>query len=159
MPTYEDPSRDTDELAEAARGLAYSTRQIENPKDTYEVLGSLHLTLSRIQQGLQQLAAWHQRHGQFAATDDGDRAAGHTHAVRASAALTTAALSVEDATGQVMAAHSENGRIAWQPTRDINAAPNQLTAIAENLAEREAALDPEPPASGGHTSDGRGLTR
>ncbi|MGO1664843.1 hypothetical protein ACT3TB_16765 [Micrococcaceae sp. AOP34-BR2-30] len=158
MPTYEDPSRDADELAEAARGLAYATRQIKIPEDTYEVLGSLHLTLARLQQGLQQLAAWHQRHGEFAATDDGDRAAGHAHAVRASALLAAAALSVENATGQVMAAHSENGRIAWQPDRHITAAPNQLTALADVLAEREAALDPEPPASG-HTNQSTGLTR
>lgn len=84
MPTFEDSSRDADELAEAARGLAYATRQVETPEDTYEVLGSLHLTLSRIQQGLQQLAAWHDRHSSFAATDDGDWAAGHDHAVKAS---------------------------------------------------------------------------
>ncbi|MBT2486622.1 MULTISPECIES: hypothetical protein [unclassified Microbacterium] len=158
MPTYEDPSRDADELAEAARGLAYATRQIKTPEDTYEVLGSLHLTLSRLQQGLQQLAAWHQRHGQFASTDDGDRAAGHAHAVRASALLTAAALSVENATGQVMAAHSENGRIAWQPDRHIAAAPNQLTALADIPAEREETLDPEPPANG-HSNQSRGLSR
>ena len=85
MPTFEDPSREADELAEVARGLAYATRQIESPEDTYDVLGSLHLMLSRVQQGLQQLAAWHQRHALFAATDDGDRAAGHEHAVKAAA--------------------------------------------------------------------------
>lgn len=154
MPTYEDPSRDADELAEAARGLAYAMRQIKTPEDTYEVLGSLHLTLSRLQQGLQQLAAWHQRHGQFAATDDGDRAAGHAHAVRASALLTAAALSVENATGQVMAAHSENGRIAWHP----EATPTRPAGLADVLAEREETLDPGPPANG-HTNQSRGLSR
>lgn len=154
MPTYEDPSRDADELAEAARGLAYATRQIKTPEDTYEVLGSLHLTLSRIQQGLQQLAAWHDRHASFAATHDGDRAAGHDHAVKAGGWLTTAAASTEQVVQLVMKAHSDNGRIAWQP----EAAPTRPAGLAETFAEREAALEPEPPASG-HTSDGRGLSR
>ncbi len=111
MPTFEDPSRDADELAEAARGLAYATRQIESPEDTYEVLGSLHLALSRVQQGLQQLAVWHDRHASFAATDDGDRAAGHDHAVKAGGWLTIAAASTEQVVQLVMKAHSENGRI------------------------------------------------
>lgn len=69
MPTFEDPKVDADELGEAARGLAYATRSFETPVDTYEVLGSLHHALSGVQQSLQQLAAWHEGHGQFAATD------------------------------------------------------------------------------------------
>lgn len=154
MPTFENPSRDADELAEAARGLAYATRQIETPEDTYEVLGSLHLTLSRVQQGLEQLAAWHDRHASFAATDDGDRAAGHDHAVKAGGWLTIAAASTEQVVQLVMNAHSENGRIAWQP----EAAPTRPAGLAEALAEREAALDPEAPA-GGHTNQSTGLTR
>lgn len=158
MPTFENPNQDADELAEAARGLAYATRHIETPADTYDVLGSLHLTLSRVQQGLQQLAAWHQRHAPFAATDNGNRAAGHDHAITGAAWLATAAESVEDATRQVMAAHSENGRIAWHPTRHIPTAPHQRAALSEALAERAAALDP-PPASDTHPSESTGLTR
>lgn len=155
MPTFEDPSRDADELAEAAQGLAYATRQIEAPADTYDVLGSLHLTLSRIQQGLQQLATWHQRHASFAATDDGDRDAGREHAVKAGGWLTIAAASTEQVVQLVMKAHSENGRIAWQP----EAAPTRSTGLTEALAERVAALDHEPPASSGHSDQSRGLTR
>jgi hypothetical protein len=154
MPTFEDPSRDADELAEAARGLAYATRQVKSPEGTYEVLGSLHLALSRIQQGLQQLAAWHDRHASLAATDDGDRAAGHEHAVKASGWLSIAAASTEQVLQLVMKAHSENGRIAWQP----EPAATRSAGLAEALAEREAALDPEPPASG-HTNQSTGLTR
>lgn len=154
MPTFEDPSRDADELAEAARGLAYATRQIESPEGTYEVFGSLHLTMSRLQRGLQQLAPWHDRHASFAAADDGDRGAGHDHAVKAGGWLTIAAASTEQVVQLVMKAHSENGRIARQP----EAAPTRPAGLAEALAEREEALDPEPSASG-HTSDGRGLSR
>lgn len=154
MQTFEDPSRDADELAEAERGLAYATRQTETPEDTYEVLGSLHLTLSRIQQGLQQLAAWHDQHASFAATDDGDRAAGREHAVKAGGWLTIAAASTEQVVQLVMKAHSENGRIAWQP----EAVSTRSTGLAEALAERGASLDPELPASR-HTNQSTGLMR
>ena len=65
---------------------------------------------------------------------------------------------MENASGQVMAAHSENGRIACQPDRHITAAPKQLTALADVLAEREETLDPEPPATG-HANQNRGLSR
>ncbi|MGP5009222.1 hypothetical protein [Brachybacterium tyrofermentans] len=154
MPTFDNPSQDADELAQAARGLAYATRQIETPQETYYVLGSLHLALSRLQQGLQQLAAWHERNAPFAATDDGDRAAGHDHAVKAGGWLSVAAASTDQVVQLVMKAHSENGRIAWQS----EAAPTRLAGLADVLAEREAALAPDPPASG-HTSQGTGLTR
>ncbi|SJN47311.1 hypothetical protein FM104_15960 [Microbacterium esteraromaticum] len=69
--------------------------------------------------------------------------------------MTIAAASTEQVVQLVMKAHSENGRIAWQP----ETAPTRSEDLAEALAGREAALDPEPPASRGHTSDGRGLTR
>ena len=159
MPTFEDPKTDADELGQAARGFAYATRSFENPADTYEVLGSVHQALSGVQQSLQQLASWHEQHASFAATDDGDRDAGHDHAVKAGDWLTIAAASAEQVLQLVMAAQSENGRIVWQPDRHITAAPTRSAGPAEALAGREASLDPEPPASSGHTNDGKGLTR
>ena len=159
MPTFEDPKVDADELGEAARGLAYATRSFETPVDTYEVLGSLHHALSGVQQSLQQLAAWHEGHGQFAATDNGDRTAGQEHAVNASGWLTIAAASTEQVIHLVMKAQAENGYIAWQPDRHTAAAPNQLTALPEALSQREAALDPDPPASSSDAPGRGGLSR
>ena len=69
--------------------------------------------------------------------------------------MTIAAASTEQVVQVVMKAHSENGRITWQP----EATPTRSTGLAEALAEREAALDPEPPSSDAHTSDDRGLSR
>lgn len=71
MPTFDDPAKDADELGEAARGLAYATRRIPVPEDTYRVLGSMHYALTSVRQSLRQLAHWHQQHSPFAATDDG----------------------------------------------------------------------------------------
>jgi hypothetical protein len=155
MPTFEDPKADADELGQAARGLAYATRNVENPANTYEVLGSVHQALSGVQQSLRQLASWHDRHARHAATDDGDRAAGAEHAVKAGGWLTIAAAEVEQVLQLVMAAQSENGRIAWHP----EAAPTRPTSLADALAEREAVLNPERPASDRHTNHGRGHTR
>lgn len=123
MSTFEDAKRDADELREAARALAYATRSIKDPADTYDVLGSLQHALIGVHQSLQQLAAWHLRHGQYAATDDGDRTAGHAHAAETAARLTAAAVDVDRATDHVMSAWAENGRIAWQSDRHIEAAP------------------------------------
>ena len=159
MPTFEDPKVDADELGEAARGLAYATRSFETPVDTYEVLGSLHHALSGVQQSLQQLAAWHEGHGQFAATDNGDRTAGQEHAVNASGWLTIAAASTEQVIHLVMKAQAENGYIAWQPDRHITTAPNHLTALPETLSQREVALNPDPPASSSDAPGRGGLSR
>lgn len=160
MPTFEDPRADAEELGQAARGLAYATRHIATPDDTYEVLGSLHQALSGVQQSLRQLSAWHARHAQLAATDDGNREAGQEYAVKASGWLTIAAASTEDVLQLVMKAQSENGRIAWQPDRHINASPSILTALPEALNHRQAALNPGPPASSSTAAgQGFGLSR
>lgn len=151
MPTFESPKRDADELGEAARGLAHATRHIERPAETYEVLGSLHYALTSVQQSLSQLASWHHQYAAYAATDDGNREAGHEQADRAGAWLRLAAASLDQVVDLVMRAQGENGRIAWQPTPP--------TGLAEALRDREAALDPEHPSVGDDPGRGRGVTR
>lgn len=146
MPTFEDPAQDADELGEAARGLAYATRRIPVPEDTYRVLGSMHYALTSVQQSLRQLADWHERHSPFAATDDGDRAAGQEQVARASGWLTIAAASLDQVVQLVMAAQSENGRIAWHPE------PSRLD---QALADRSASLDAETPVTGDARQDSR----
>ena len=139
MPTFEDPAQDADELGEAARGLAYATRHISVPEDTYRVLGSMHYALTSVQQSLRQLADWHERHSPFAATDDGNRTAGQKHAAKASGWLTIAAASMDQVVQLVMAAQSENGQIAWQP---------EPSPLDQALAERSEALDAGAPPPG-----------
>ena len=146
MPTFEDPAKDADELGEAARGLAYATRRIRVPDDTYRVLGSMHYALTSVQQSLRQLADWHERHSPFAAIDDGDRTAGQEQAAKASGWLTIAAASMDQVVQLVMAAQSENGRIAWQPE------PSPLDRV---LQERSASLDQETPVTGEAREDSR----
>jgi len=154
MPTSEDPKRDADELGEAARGLAHATRHIEHPGETYEVLGSLHYALTSVQQSLSQLASWHHQHSDHAATDDGNRQAGQEQADKAGGWLRLAAASLDQVVDLVMRAQGENGRIAWQPD-----APTPRPGLGEALRDREAALDPEPPAAGDAPGRDRGVTR
>lgn len=144
MPTFEDPARDADELGEAARRLACATRRISVPDDTYRVLGSMHSALTSLQQSLRQLADWHERHSPFAATDDGDRAAGQEQAAKASGWLTIAAASLDQVVQLVMTAQSENGRIAWHPE------PSRLD---QALADRSASLDAQTPVTGDARED------
>lgn len=153
MPTYEDPKRDADELAEAARALAYATRQIDAPGEMYEVLGAVQLSLSRLQQSLQQLGDWHHRHAASASTDAGDRAVGLDHAVKAGGWLTIAAASLSQVTDLVMAAHTETSHIAWRPST------GPAEQVRGAVDAREAALDPDPPTVHGREDTGRGLRR
>jgi hypothetical protein len=151
MPTYEDPKRDADELAEMARAFAYATRFIDAPADTYEVLGALHLSFTRLQQSLTQLAAWHQSHRQDAATDDGVSHTGDTHATKAAAWLSAAAVAAGQAADTVMAAQGENGHLAWRPVRS--------TVLSEALEKRAAALEPDPGPQSAPRGERRGVTR
>lgn len=114
MPTYENPVADASEAAEALRGLAHAGRTFSDPSATYWVLGSLSGALMSLQQSLDQLADWHERNADRAATDDGDRATGRRDATAASDHLHHAAERVEHAHRSLNEAFNYNGRIAWQ---------------------------------------------
>jgi hypothetical protein len=159
VPTFHDPKQDADELGEAARGLAYATRHIEHPADTYQVLGSLHYALTSVQQSLSQLASWHHRHSGHAATDDGNRQAGQEHAEKAGGWARIAAASLDQVVDLVMRAQGENGRIAWQPDPSRATLPNELPPLAEALRDREAELAAEQQSPGERPDPGRGVTR
>jgi hypothetical protein len=119
MPTYENPAADATEAADALRGVAHATRNITNPSDTYLVLGSLSTAMASLQQSLDQLADWHDRNVDCAATDDGDQRAGRYEATMTAVDLRDAADSVQQAHRSLNAAFSHNGRIAWQPGIDL----------------------------------------
>lgn len=133
MPTFEDPKRDADELAETARTLAYATRVIDAPADTYEVLGALHLSFTRLQQSLTQLAAWHQAHREDAAW------------------LSAAAAAAGQAGETIAAAQGENGHIAWRPTHSV--------ALFQALEQHAAALEPTIEPTSAQHRQGRDVTR
>ena len=56
MPTFNSPTADAAEASEALRGLAHASRVLENPADTYPVLGDLLAGVRSLRQVLDQLA-------------------------------------------------------------------------------------------------------
>jgi len=119
MPTYENPVADATEAAEALRGVAHATRTFTDPSDSYRVLGWFSTALVSLRQSLDQLADWHDRNTDHAATDDGDRRQGHYEAAMAAVELRDAADAVQQAHQSLNTAFSHNGRIAWQPGPDL----------------------------------------
>lgn len=115
MPTFNDPSADARETAEALRGLAHATQHVEDPEVLYRVVGELMATTRSLSQVLDQLARAHEQHTGRASTDAGDRAAGGRYAAEAATALQEAAAHVDRADTVLDRASNRAGRIAWTP--------------------------------------------
>lgn len=159
MPSFEDPQADAEEMRQAARGLAHATRSIDTPDDLYNVFGSISATLTALTQSMNQIATWHHAHADQAAHDNGDRAAGRTDALEVTRRLRAATERLDGVIDEVMAAHSANGRIAWQPQPmpASSLIPNEL--LTEALTRREASLEPDSATRPDDSSPGRGLSR
>lgn len=115
MPTFNSPTADAAEVSEALRGLAHASRVLENPADTYPVLGDLLAGVRSLRQVLDQLATAHARNQVRAYDDAGNQGAGASHALAAAAALRQAATLLDSVHEQVDAAMGASGRIAWRP--------------------------------------------
>ncbi len=102
------------ELAEVARTLAHSTRDVPAPSESYSMLGELTATLADLQQVCRQLAAWHARviDGVHYEGED-SRGDGATGTVTASAELERAAAALDSAEDALRRAHSANGVVRW----------------------------------------------
>lgn len=113
MPTFSDSSADAAEAAEALRGLAHATRHLDNPADTYSVVGQLMAGVRSLRQSLDQLATVHASH-QGRVTDDArDHQAGSAAALAAADELHQAATFLDQAEDHLSAAHAHSGRIVW----------------------------------------------
>ena len=107
------------ELAEVARTLAHSTRDVPAPSESYSMLGELTATLADLQQVCRQLAAWHARviDGVHYEGED-SRGDGATGTVTASAELERAASALASAEAALRQAHSANGVVRWFDSAD-----------------------------------------
>ncbi len=107
------------ELAEVARTLAHSTRDVPVPSESYNMLGELTATLADLEQVCRQLAAWHERviDGVHYEGEDshGD---GATGTVTAAAELERAATALASAEAALRQAHSANGVVRWFDSAD-----------------------------------------
>lgn len=115
MPTFTEPARDANEAYEALRGLAHATRTIEDPSDTYAVIGDLLGGMRSLRQVLDQLATVHLNH-QHQVTDEArDPAGGAAEALSAADELHQVGTLIEQAHDRLNAAMTHSGRIVWNP--------------------------------------------
>src|SRR5690625_7093410 len=72
MPTFDNPLSDAAEASEALRGHANATRTLDDPADTYAVIGDLLSGVRSLRQVFDQLATTPFPHQDLALTDAGD---------------------------------------------------------------------------------------
>ena len=103
-----------DEVEAVARQLAHSTRNVPNPPDSYELLGSLGAVVSHLAQVSGQLARWHDRVTEgieHAGQDDWDGGAGSRIAADA---LRQAGAALDAAAAHLATAQSANRVMRWK---------------------------------------------
>lgn len=84
MPTFRNPAADADEAQAALHALAHSTRSIDNPRQSYSVLGSLTSGLASMSQVLHQVASFHDGSADAGAGLAGDSRSGRAAAYQVS---------------------------------------------------------------------------
>lgn len=110
------------ELAELARTLAHSTRQIPRPSDSYTLLGELSVAQRSLAQVYEQLSMWHDQVQPGVHHAGEDPSAGPqlygTGVASATTLLREAAERAELAEQSLRDAHSANGIIRWFDSTD-----------------------------------------
>jgi hypothetical protein len=103
------------QLVDAARALAHSTRSIPNPSDSYELLGALGAVQETLTQIYAQLAVWHRSavDGTHYSGTDGRSTSEIPATEETAALLESATASASRAANRVDAALGANGVIRW----------------------------------------------
>ena len=115
MPMFTDSRSDAGAAYEALRGLAHATRTVEDPSDTYAVIGDLLGGTRSLRRVLDQLATVHLNH-QHQVTDEArDLAGGAIEALAAADELHQAGTLIDQAHDRLNAAMGHSGRIVWNP--------------------------------------------
>ena len=112
------------ELAELARTLAHSTRQIPRPSDSYTLLGELSAAQRSLAQVYEQLSMWHDQ-VQTGVHHDGEDPSAEVAAYGAGGAAGRVASLLREAAERaglaedsLREAHSANGVIRWFDSTD-----------------------------------------
>lgn len=151
MPTFDDPIPDAGEASQALRGLAHATIRMDQPADTYRVLGDLLSGVRSLHQVLDQLAATHLRHRAVAHDDNGNRAAGGRFASAAADELRQAGSLLGQVEFRLDEALQHSSRIAWHET------PSAPSPEQERLHARLSGFaEPFAAPSAGHGREGVG---
>lgn len=145
-PPATSPQHDAEDIAEAARRLARSTRDVADPSDLYWVLNDLAAAVPRLQQVAIQIATAHGELLPLAHDHHGRTAQGHAEAITTAAHLRQSA----DLLGQVHfildLASTHAGNIAWYEPASatpVTAEPTPGTEAGANDHPRHA-MHPKP---------------
>lgn len=113
MPTFEDPAADATEAQQALRGLAHATRTIEDPRQIYEILGSLSAATASLAQSLNQIASFHDTPARETAWISGESRAGRAAAYHVSWELHRAGEVLKHVTEAIGQAHDAEATICY----------------------------------------------
>lgn len=106
-----------DQMQDAARKLAHSTRAVPSPPDSYELLGDLRATANHLEQVATQLASWHDNAEEGVENNGEDGSGDGAATATAAGELSQAAACLSDAAEHLSAAHSANSVVRWIPRR------------------------------------------
>lgn len=130
MPTFFDSTADAADASEALRGLAHASRDLDQPTETYGVIGDLSSGTRSLRQVLDQIADAHERKAVHAFNDAGSHEAGVRDARDAAEELRQAATLVDRAYDRLADGFSAAGRIAWQPEPAVEeVAPSRWVCV------------------------------
>lgn len=113
MPTFENPAADADEVQTALRALAHATRSIDDPRQTYSVLGSLTSAVASLSQSLHQLASFHDGVAKKGVWAAGDSRAGRAATYQVSWELHRAGEILHQVSESIASAHNAEARITY----------------------------------------------
>lgn len=113
MPTFEDPTADAQEAAEAVRGLAHAIRHAEHPRATYPVLGELLSIARRLIEVTDQLSGNLVQYRRLASDDQGNMTAGGASVQESVNGLQEAAGLFDRAESAIDRATQAAAQIAW----------------------------------------------
>lgn len=113
MPTFEHPTADADEVQQATRGLAHSTRLIEDPRAIYSVLGSLTSAVASLSQSLHQLGSFHDGPAERTTWVPVDSATGRAASYRVSWELHRAAEMLNQVSEAIGHAHEAEATLGY----------------------------------------------
>src|SRR5690625_1615402 len=142
MPTFDNPLSDAAEASEALRGLAHATRTLDDPANTYAVIGDLLAGVRSLRQVFDQLATTHLTHQDRAFNDAGDHKLGAGDALAASDELHHAGSLLDAALDRLDAASEASGRIAWHPAHPVaESVQRYVTVVFLQGEEADQVLD------------------
>lgn len=119
MPTFHDSVDDAAEAQQALRGLAHATHALKDSRQIYDLLGSLSMAASSLQQVLHQLGSLHDRPNGRRPIVDGDARAGRAAAYQVAWELHRAGEMMRQVAATLDHAHEVEGKIAY----DLREAP------------------------------------